>query len=40
MVAKIELEFKNYNYKNNKSDDPVTSPLGYNPAYEHNWSHI
>lgn len=30
MVAKIELELKLYNYKNNKSDDPVIPPLGYN----------
>ncbi len=40
MVAKIEFELKIYNYKKNKSDDPVISPLGYNPAYEHNGTHI
>ena len=41
MVAKIELEFKIYDYKNNnKSDDPVIPPLGYNPAYEHDGTHI
>lgn len=39
-VAKRELELKNYNYKNNKSGDPVIPPLGYNHAYEHNGTHI
>ncbi len=40
MVAKIELEFKIYDIKNNKSGDPVIPPLGYNPAYEHDGTHI
>ena len=25
---------------NNKSGDPVIPPLGYNPAYEHDGTHI
>jgi len=40
LVAIIELESKIYNYENNKSGDPVIPPLGYNPAYEHNGTHI
>lgn len=40
LVAIIELEFIFYNYKNNKSGDPVIPPLGYNPVYEHDGTHI